>query len=137
MDRESAWGINSISNLSPSQPDQKEGSWKSFNTSMSAISFGFVATAILISMFIIMAIFEHLFKPSASHDDSRGMDAMDSMQLQKFRNPDMVSLSTTPDCYPSNTFQLAFYKFPGFIWFVLFNLYFPDVVVVPLIPFTH
>ncbi|MED6143137.1 hypothetical protein PIB30_003846 [Stylosanthes scabra] len=39
--------------------------WKSFGTSsMSAISFGFVATAILISMFLIMAIFEHLFKPS-------------------------------------------------------------------------
>ncbi|KMZ75208.1 hypothetical protein ZOSMA_117G00260 [Zostera marina] len=30
--------------------------------SMSAISFGFVATAILISMFLIMAIFEHLLR---------------------------------------------------------------------------
>ncbi|KAB1208551.1 hypothetical protein CJ030_MR7G000285 [Morella rubra] len=33
---------------------------------MNAISFGFVATAILISMFLIMAIFEHLFRPGPS-----------------------------------------------------------------------
>lgn len=32
---------------------------------MNAISFGFVATAILISMFLIMAIFEHLFRPTS------------------------------------------------------------------------
>ncbi|TQE07367.1 hypothetical protein C1H46_007020 [Malus baccata] len=39
--------------------------WKGSGTSsMSAISYGFVATAILISMFLIMAIFEHLFKPN-------------------------------------------------------------------------
>nr|XP_043626735.1 uncharacterized protein LOC122598200 [Erigeron canadensis] len=43
-----------------------EGPWKNFGTSMNAISFGFVATAVLISMFLIMAIFEHLFRPNAS-----------------------------------------------------------------------
>ncbi|CAN4110735.1 unnamed protein product [Withania somnifera] len=42
----------------------REGQWKNFRTSMDAIYFGFVATAILLSMFLIMAIFEHLFKPS-------------------------------------------------------------------------
>ncbi|EEE63790.1 hypothetical protein OsJ_18614 [Oryza sativa Japonica Group] len=33
------------------------------STNASAISFGFAATAILISMFLLMAIFEHLIKP--------------------------------------------------------------------------
>ncbi|GFP96900.1 hypothetical protein PHJA_001834100 [Phtheirospermum japonicum] len=32
--------------------------WRTFDNSVSAVSFGFVATAILISMFLIMAIFE-------------------------------------------------------------------------------
>ncbi|KAL5228681.1 hypothetical protein ABZP36_016946 [Zizania latifolia] len=36
---------------------------KDFGTSMDAISFGFAATAILVSMFLLMAIFEHLIKP--------------------------------------------------------------------------
>ncbi|KAI3675951.1 hypothetical protein L1987_85547 [Smallanthus sonchifolius] len=40
-----------------------EGLWKSYGTS---ISFGFLATAILISMFIVLAIIEHFFKPNAS-----------------------------------------------------------------------
>ncbi|KAM3410607.1 hypothetical protein ACQJBY_002686 [Aegilops geniculata] len=33
------------------------------STNASAISFGFAATAILIAMFLLMAIFEHLIKP--------------------------------------------------------------------------
>ncbi|CAM0955410.1 unnamed protein product [Alopecurus aequalis] len=45
------------------------------STNASAISFGFAATAILIAMFLIMAIFEHLIKPGwaasrAAHDGS-------------------------------------------------------------------
>ncbi|KAF0904999.1 hypothetical protein E2562_039423 [Oryza meyeriana var. granulata] len=36
---------------------------KDFSTSMDAITFGFAAMAILISMFLLMAIFEHLIKP--------------------------------------------------------------------------
>ncbi|EAY76694.1 hypothetical protein OsI_04647 [Oryza sativa Indica Group] len=38
-------------------------SLRDFGTSMDAISFGFAATAILVSMFLLMAIFEHLIKP--------------------------------------------------------------------------
>ncbi|KAK6142558.1 hypothetical protein DH2020_022906 [Rehmannia glutinosa] len=37
--------------------------WRSFDNSVSAVSFGFVATAILISMFLIMAIFERFLRP--------------------------------------------------------------------------
>ncbi|KAF8779448.1 hypothetical protein HU200_002720 [Digitaria exilis] len=47
------------------------------STNSSAISFGFAATAVLVSMFLLMAIFEHLIKPGlassrrSSGDDSR------------------------------------------------------------------
>ena len=48
------------------------------STNGSAISFGFAATAILIAMFLIMAIFEHLIKPgwaasrASSHNGGDG-----------------------------------------------------------------
>jgi hypothetical protein len=63
----------------PSEPaagDAREDGAVS-STNASAISFGFAATAILIAMFLIMAIFEHLIKPGwaasrASHDGGDG-----------------------------------------------------------------
>ncbi|KVI11062.1 uncharacterized protein LOC112506199 [Cynara cardunculus var. scolymus] len=50
------------SHETPPQGDT-DGLWMNYGTS---ISLGFVATGVLISMFVIMAIFEHLFKPNAS-----------------------------------------------------------------------
>ncbi|PIN02799.1 hypothetical protein CDL12_24683 [Handroanthus impetiginosus] len=88
--RAKAWNIYSSSSSNGSADVNHP--WKSFGTSMDAISFGFVATAILISMFLIMAIFEHLFRPNASsHDDSGGME---SRQLRKLGNPDTVQTSS-------------------------------------------
>ncbi|CAN7134490.1 unnamed protein product [Brassica rapa subsp. narinosa] len=63
MNESSSWSIYSA------RDGESEGPWRS-STSMSAISFGFVATAILVSMFLIMAIFEHLFRPENSSFDS-------------------------------------------------------------------
>ncbi|KAI0497757.1 hypothetical protein KFK09_020992 [Dendrobium nobile] len=40
--------------------------WRHFDSSVNAVSFGFVATAILISMFLIMAIFERFLRPQSS-----------------------------------------------------------------------
>lgn len=37
--------------------------WTNFDSSVNAVSFGFVATAILISMFLVMAIFERCLRP--------------------------------------------------------------------------
>lgn len=37
--------------------------WTNFDSSVNAVSFGFVATAILISMFLVMAIFERFLRP--------------------------------------------------------------------------
>ncbi|OMO65062.1 hypothetical protein COLO4_31537 [Corchorus olitorius] len=46
---------------------QREDHWKHFDNSVNAVSFGFVATAILISMFLVMAIFERFLRPNSSH----------------------------------------------------------------------
>lgn len=93
-ERSNQWNI--YTSRDPSPPSQSEinrddgvGPWKNFGTSMNAISFGFVATAILISMFLIMAIFEHLFKPtesysSTSNNANNNNRNSESTQLHKF-----------------------------------------------------
>ncbi|RDX90181.1 hypothetical protein CR513_27982, partial [Mucuna pruriens] len=40
--------------------------WKHFDDSVNAVSFGFVATAILISMFLLLAIFERFLRQRSS-----------------------------------------------------------------------
>ncbi|ESQ35741.1 hypothetical protein EUTSA_v10008990mg [Eutrema salsugineum] len=58
---------------------RREEPWKSrFDDSVNAVSFGFVATAILISMFLVMAIFERLIRTTTTTtnpDSSSGMDS--------------------------------------------------------------
>jgi len=68
---------------------------KDFGTSMDAISFGFAATAILISLFLLMAIFEHLIKPRAFPPDSpdatpRAARHRHGRSPGKLRSPPMV-----------------------------------------------
>ncbi|XP_031389656.1 uncharacterized protein LOC116202291 isoform X2 [Punica granatum] len=48
------------------QQQRDDHSWgsRSFDNSVNAVSFGFVATAILISMFLVMAIFERFLRPN-------------------------------------------------------------------------
>ncbi|OVA03772.1 hypothetical protein BVC80_8847g29 [Macleaya cordata] len=71
-------------------------------SAVSAISFGFVATAILIAMFLVMALFEHLLRPRrSSQDDAAAEDgslesgqAQDGMHVtEKLRSPQDVSTS--------------------------------------------
>ncbi|CAI9764539.1 unnamed protein product [Fraxinus pennsylvanica] len=72
--------------------DNRESSWNNFNSSTNAISFGFVATLILILMFVIMVIVEHLFRPTnASEDDARSQS--DSTQMQKLGDQETVQTS--------------------------------------------
>ncbi|KAH0437040.1 hypothetical protein IEQ34_026303 [Dendrobium chrysotoxum] len=84
----------------------KEASWKDLGSSMNAISFGFVATAILISMFLIMAIFEHLIRPRQSLEQSQNESQVSfgenrqQYQLQsdgKLVNSKSEILATTPN----------------------------------------
>ncbi|KAL8151627.1 hypothetical protein V2J09_021435 [Rumex salicifolius] len=62
------WKIYTSSNVDPAS--WKAGGTTSYSSSpsssMNAVSFGFVATAILIALFLIMAILEHLFRPTAT-----------------------------------------------------------------------
>ncbi|PSS04763.1 UPF0753 protein like [Actinidia chinensis var. chinensis] len=45
---------------------QRDEHWRHFDDSVNAISFGFIATAILISMFVLMAIFEKFLIPAST-----------------------------------------------------------------------
>lgn len=44
---------------------QKDDHWTHFDNSVNAVSFGFVATAILICMFLVMAIFEKFLRATS------------------------------------------------------------------------
>eukprot|EP00268_Persea_americana_P000903 TRINITY_DN10280_c0_g1_i2.p1 TRINITY_DN10280_c0_g1~~TRINITY_DN10280_c0_g1_i2.p1 ORF type:complete len:153 (-),score=21.33 TRINITY_DN10280_c0_g1_i2:346-804(-) len=67
-DRMNSWSVYTSANSTPSQPAaDMETPWQNFGTSLNAISCGFVATAILVSLFLIMALFEHLLKPRSSY----------------------------------------------------------------------
>lgn len=58
---------------SPLNNMHREDNWKHFDNSINAVSFGFVATAILIAMFLVMAIFERFLRPtSPTSNHSRG-----------------------------------------------------------------
>lgn len=98
-ERSKTWNIYTSSDLSPSQTVliEREAPWKNFGSSMNAISFGFVATAVLISMFLIMAIFEHLFRPNPSFSSpqyGRGR-SLERRPVEKRRHPQEVSLLLT------------------------------------------
>lgn len=77
-----AWNYSSTDQVP--QGVDTEAHWKQFDTSVNAVSFGFVATAILISMFLVMAIFERFLRPrnSFSSGQSRGDRALESIQVQ-------------------------------------------------------
>ncbi|GAV59251.1 hypothetical protein CFOL_v3_02782 [Cephalotus follicularis] len=49
----------------PGNAVQREDHLRQFDDSVNAVSFGFVATAILISMFLAMAIFERFLRPTS------------------------------------------------------------------------
>ncbi|PKA47900.1 hypothetical protein AXF42_Ash016246 [Apostasia shenzhenica] len=57
-------GGPAIAPLNVERGDQER--WRHFDNSVNAVSFGFVATAILISMFLVMAIFERFLRPRSS-----------------------------------------------------------------------
>ncbi|KAH0783222.1 hypothetical protein KY290_002820 [Solanum tuberosum] len=115
-ERSNPWNIiHTSSEPSPSQTQvNREGQWKNFGTSMDAISFGFVATAILISMFLIMAIFEHLFKPSPPFSSPLGSSRHSSLELGPIQK--RASSQTVPTRYSSDyTVVMPGQQYPTFI----------------------
>ncbi|KAF2320075.1 hypothetical protein GH714_023101 [Hevea brasiliensis] len=97
-ERSKPWNIYTSSDPTPSETGviDHETPWKSFGTSMNAIAFGFVATAILISMFLIMAIFEHLFRPNPSFSLPQEMinRSLESGPVDKLGNPRTVTTTS-------------------------------------------
>ncbi|KAM7250087.1 hypothetical protein ACFE04_021970 [Oxalis oulophora] len=87
-DRSKPWNIYTSSDSSSSSQAalNHDRPWRSFGTSMNAISFGFVATAILISMFLIMAIFEHLFRPTSYSSPEEATSRANESGSAKLRN---------------------------------------------------
>ncbi|KAI3718858.1 hypothetical protein L6452_19743 [Arctium lappa] len=55
--------------------EQRDDHWRHFDKSVNAISFGFVATAILISMFLVMAIFERFLRTTSPDGGGGGRNA--------------------------------------------------------------
>ncbi|KAJ7981417.1 CTTNBP 2 amino-terminal-like protein [Quillaja saponaria] len=70
MGAEGNWGIVSPPTVAP-LISQREEHWGHFEDSVNAVSFGFVATAILITMFLVMAIFERFLWPRATQSGGR------------------------------------------------------------------
>lgn len=55
---------------------EREEYWRHVDNSVNAVSFGFVATAILISMFLLMAIFEKFLRSrSPSHNNNNSSNS--------------------------------------------------------------
>lgn len=75
----------------------REDHWRSFDNSVNAVSFGFVATAILISMFLIMAIFERFLRPRSSATGGRNSSDLEAhMRVHgklDYPSPKVCSLS--------------------------------------------
>ncbi|CAI9089482.1 OLC1v1024066C1 [Oldenlandia corymbosa var. corymbosa] len=57
---------------------ESDDHWRSFDNSVNAVSFGFVATAILISMFLVMAIFERLLRQTHSSESGRNRSDLEA-----------------------------------------------------------
>uniref|UniRef100_A0A5B7B1F3 Uncharacterized protein n=1 Tax=Davidia involucrata TaxID=16924 RepID=A0A5B7B1F3_DAVIN len=62
----SSWGVVVPPSVAPVSTVEREEHWRQFDNSVNAVSFGFVATAILISMFLVMAVFERFLRPRST-----------------------------------------------------------------------
>jgi len=81
---------------------ERDYHWRHFDNSMNAVSFGFVATAILISMFLVIAIFERFLRPRSlsSTAGANGSSSPNDLEAQvvfhgklDFPSPKVLSLS--------------------------------------------
>ncbi|KAM7477571.1 hypothetical protein LguiA_025784 [Lonicera macranthoides] len=65
---------------------EREEHWRNFGNSVDSVSFGFVATAILISMFLVMALFERFYRPRSTESSGGGRNSRD-VEAQKLDYP--------------------------------------------------
>lgn len=64
--------VGSVSSTTSNSEDDQY--CRNFDNSVSAVSFGLVATAILISMFLVMALFERFLRPTSSAAPTENRD---------------------------------------------------------------
>ncbi|KAK9714731.1 hypothetical protein RND81_06G115500 [Saponaria officinalis] len=68
MSVEENWAWEPSGSTARMNVERTEVKWSEFDSSsVNAISFGFVATAVLISMFLVMAIFERFLRSNSTH----------------------------------------------------------------------
>ncbi|KAL1562695.1 hypothetical protein AAHA92_05248 [Salvia divinorum] len=79
----------------------RDDHWTHFDDSVNAVSFGFVATAILISMFLVMAIFEKFLRTTSP-----------DLSLPAARHPDHL-IAAKPRYYPSPKAMEVYVVMPG------------------------
>ncbi|KAK2982098.1 hypothetical protein RJ640_024474 [Escallonia rubra] len=60
---------------------ERDDHWRSFDNSVNAVSFGFVATAILISMFLVMAIFERFLRSRSTAAGGRNRGDLEAQMM--------------------------------------------------------
>ncbi|KAF6167605.1 hypothetical protein GIB67_031188 [Kingdonia uniflora] len=86
-----SWGLSPTSAPPVSvQSTSRDEHWRHFDNSVNAVSFGFVATAILISMFLVMAIFERFLRPRSMTPSSAGTNHGDLEAHLRFNNPKLI-----------------------------------------------
>ncbi|XP_058209020.1 uncharacterized protein LOC131321968 [Rhododendron vialii] len=65
-------------NVAPVSSVDRDESLGHFEKSVDAVSFGFVATAILIAMFVVMAIFERFLRPRSAGSGGRNLGDLEA-----------------------------------------------------------
>ncbi|XP_022930796.1 uncharacterized protein LOC111437169 isoform X2 [Cucurbita moschata] len=112
MGGEQEWGdiAPPLPAVLPLNPEREEY-WSRFDDSVNAVSFGFVATAILISMFLVMAIFERFLRPRTAADMGRPPSDLEAQMVfdEKLRYPSpkvaCVFVSTVIAIQPGTRFE--------------------------------
>ncbi|CAH9071451.1 unnamed protein product [Cuscuta epithymum] len=87
-----SWGLVLPPGVSPAAgggPD-RDDQWRNFDSSVNAVSLGFVATAILILMFLVMAIFERLLRGRSSTSPSGDSNHITIQSKLGFPSPEMT-----------------------------------------------
>lgn len=78
--------------------EREQGHLSSFDSSVYAVSFGFVATVVLILMFLVMAIFERFLRPRSSAAGRNSRDLESQMMFHgkpDYPSPKVCSFSVT------------------------------------------
>lgn len=107
----------------PLNVQREEDHWRQADNSVNAVSFGFVATAILIFMFLVMAIFERFLKPNSSPGPGGGRNHADLQPQLSFNGkPGHPSPKvSSPFCFHIRDFfyiaQISFSFFLNLIFY--------------------